>query len=88
MLNKLSESKQAPLARVEVIKQKQANDNFHTNQRSGSVTLNQRDVDFIPDSALTGTRAHDDQPRIPAPLAGAEVPHPLQDTGKFPVSRG
>ena len=31
MLNKLSESNQAPLARVESIKQKQDNDRFHTN---------------------------------------------------------
>ena len=70
MLNKLTESNLALLARVESIEQKQDNDRFHTNQMSGSDTPNQRDADLAPIGMLAGGRDHDVHPSASAPIGG------------------
>ena len=72
MLNKLSESNQVLLARVESIKQRKDNDRFHTNQISGSATPSQREADLNPDGTLAGARAQDIHPCTIAPLGDQE----------------
>ena len=54
MLNKLSESNQALLARVESLEERQSNENIHTNQVSGSNISSQRYANPVPDVMLGG----------------------------------
>ena len=76
MLNKLTESNQALLARVESIEEKQNGENFHTNQISGSDTGGQRASDLISDGIMMDSRSQDTHSRVPPPLAGSRVRFP------------
>ena len=76
MLNKLTESNQPLLARVELIEEKQSGEKFHTYQISGSGTAGQRFSNLTSDGILAGTRGQDAHSHAPPPLGGSRVRFP------------
>ena len=99
MLNKLSESNQALLTRVESIEQRQNVNRVHTNQISGSASASQRGPGLALDGMLAGARTQEAHHRTMAAQSGSRVSFPtfsatqthLQGTvaglGDHPVSQ-
>ena len=83
MLNNLTESNQALLARVESIEERQSSKKFHTGKISGSDIADQGASNLISDGALVGARVQDIHPCAPPPpppppppLGGSRVRFP------------
>ena len=82
MLNKLTESNQALLARVESIEERQNFEKFHTDQIPGSGAAAQGVSNIISDGILVGARPQDVRPRAPPPLGGTRVRFPTLPTAQ------
>ena len=76
MLNKLSESNQALLTRVESIEQRQNVDRVHTNQISGSASTGQREPGLALDGMLAGARTQEAHHRAMAAQGESRVSFP------------
>ena len=76
MLNKLSESNQALLNRVESIEQRQNVDRVQINQMPGSVSTSQREPGLALDGMLAGVRPQEVHHRAMAAQGGSRVSFP------------
>ena len=76
MLNKLLESNQALMARIESIEERQNNDRWHTDQALGSDTTGQRAVNLLPGGTLPGARVQNMHPHALPPIGSPRVRFP------------
>ena len=73
MLNKLSESNQALMARIEFIEERQNNDRWHTDQVLRSDTTGQKAANLLPDGTLAGARVQNMHPCTPPRMGSSRV---------------
>ena len=76
MLNKLSESNQALMARIESIEERQNSDRTRSDQMFGSDSAGQGAMNALPDAAVTGARSQNVHFHAPPPMGGPRVRFP------------